>query len=156
MFECVGWLDLRAILIWKSDADILGHEEKVRERRETVRCQRPWPAGASRAREMVRKKSAHARYRGWDRVGAKQMLKLSGERRTFRSANCRRRARRVSTCDHQHCHRAAAVSGLCAGSIIPDRVGRSRRGHEPPRLSRGRPFVERPTSLCLVKKGMSP
>ena len=91
----MGWLDSRAILIWKSDADILGLQQKVREVLETVRCQRPWPAGASRAREMVRKKSAHAKCRGWDRVGAKQMLEILGERRAFRSADWRRRARRA-------------------------------------------------------------
>ena len=69
MLECVGWLYSSAILIWKNDADILGHEQKVREGSETVRCLLPWPAGTSRAREMVRKKSAHAKSGGWDRVG---------------------------------------------------------------------------------------
>ena len=76
MLECAGWAHSSAILGLKNDVDILGHEQKVREGSETVRCLLPWPAGTSRAREMVRKKSAHAKSKGWDRVGANQMLKI--------------------------------------------------------------------------------
>ena len=141
MFECVGRLDLRAILIWKSDADILGLQQKVREERETGRCQRPGPADTSRARGLVRKKSAHASCRGWSHVGANQMLKILGDTEQLLVVQVEGVGRvERGTCDHPHCRRAAAVSVMRAGSVILGWVGRSRRGHERPRRSRGRPL----------------
>ena len=137
----MGWLDSRAILIWKSDADILGHQQKVREERETGRCQRPGPADTSRARGLVRKKSAHASCRGWSHVGANQMLKISGDTEQLLVVQVEGVGRvERGTCDHPHCRRAAAVSVMRAGSIILGWVGRSRRGHERLRRPRGPPL----------------
>ena len=149
MFECVGWLGLRAILIFKSDADTLGLQQKVREEQETVRCLRQRPAGTSRARGMVRKKSAHVKNRGWDRVGAKQMLKNLGDTVQLLDVQVEGVGRvERGTCDRLHCRRAAAVSVMRAGSVIPEWEGRSRRGHEQQRRRRGSPSRKAHTSLC--------
>ena len=51
------------------------------------------------------------------------------------------------TCDNLHCRRAAAVSVVRAGSIIPGCESRSRRGQEQQRQRRGPPSRKAHTSL---------
>ena len=57
------------------------------------------------------------------------------------------------TCDQLRCRRAAAVSVMRAGSIIPEWVSRSRRGHEQQQQRRGPPSRKAHTSARLVEKG---
>ena len=116
MFECVGWLGLRAILIFKSDVDTLGLQQKVREEQETVRCLRQRPAGTSRARGMVRKKNAHVKNRGWDRVGANQKLNILCDVQHLLDVQVEGVERvEHGTCDNLQCRRAAAVRVVRAG-----------------------------------------
>ena len=53
------------------------------------------------------------------------------------------------TCDNPHCRRAAAVSVMRAGSIIPEWESRSRRGHEQQRQRRGPPSRKAHTSVVF-------
>ena len=97
----------------------------MREGSETVRCLLPWPAGTSRAREMVRKKSAHAKSKGWDRVGANQVLMNLCDRRHVEQNDGAERVER-STCDGNRARSAAAVTVVCGASSAVKRVSATR------------------------------
>ena len=147
MLECAGWAHSSAILKLKNDVDTLGLQQKVREEQETVRCLRQRPAGTSRAQGMVRKKSAHVKNRGWDRVGANQKLNILCDVQHLLDVQVEGVERvEHGTCGNLHCRRAAAVSVVRAGSIIPDWESRSRRGHEQQRQRRGPPSRKAHTS----------
>ena len=74
---------------------------------------------------MVRKKSAHAKTRGWDRVGANQVLMILCDRRHVEQNDGAERVER-STCDGNRARSAAAVTVVCGASSAVKRVSAAR------------------------------